>query len=325
MSPAQDYTLKVPHINPYQNNNSVFDHENLENFIVQFDKIRKNLVVFLGAGASIGASNVHGHPLPSALFLRNHLWSRFMLKPEQQASFDFGQLGIMSLEHASALVEANASRGAVIDEAKDLFKVNQSLWQHACLPFLNPKAVFTTNYDTLIEQGWHTFQTEQRYKVLYEIKRLDGSFTPLYKPHGSIEDAHEPVQKGGLVLTQFDYYDVLNERKQMLEQLFEDLEERYVLFIGYSFQDFDISSIIYDYAQRRNRRNWYAVFPRNDQKVQDMYLKYFNIRVIPLSFFEFMIHLDQQTRFLPAEATFANAPHHPNTSNLQGFATLSGT
>lgn len=314
---AKDHRIVVPSSTPYRLRFEELRDDGFDNFVSQWDYIRRNLVIFLGAGASVGAANIHGQPLPTAYFLRNELWRRFMLAPDERAGFDFSNLGLMSLEHAAAIVEAHASRAAIMDVLAELFRTERSLWQHACLPFLQPRDLFTTNYDTLIEQGWYQLQQASRLKEVFHPVGRNG-YTPLYKPHGSVDNRNKLVAEGGVVITQFDYYEIINNRKLMLEHYFEGLEDKYVLFVGYSFMDFDISSIVFDFARRANRRNWYAVFPRNDAQIKDMYLRRFNIRVIPATFFEFMYFLDEAVGFLPSDARFGSLSD-VQKAGLQGF------
>jgi hypothetical protein len=39
----------------------------------------------------------------------------------------------------------------------------------------------------------------------------------LYKPHGSLSHANQPVGKGGLVITQFDYLEMISDYREMLQ------------------------------------------------------------------------------------------------------------
>lgn len=318
MTPARDIFLHNPNKHPYLNKYTEPDFEHFENLVNQWDLICDNLVIFLGAGASVGAVNKSGEFFPTAVFLRNMLYKEFMLKKEEQESYDFSNLGLMSLEHACSIIEAHASRRDLLNRISQQFTSNGSLWQHATLPFLDPKAIFTTNYDTLIENGWNHFQNEKRLKHVFQVPHKKIEFTPLYKPHGSIDELDNDVNNGGIVITQFDYYEVLNNRKLMLERYLEGLEDKTVIFIGYSFNDFDISAILYDYCKRANRRNWYAVFPRNDNKVINMYLTRFKIKVIPFTFFEFMFHLNKAINFIPESFRFENLSEDKKLG-LQGF------
>jgi hypothetical protein len=57
----------------------------------------------------------------------------------------------------------------------------------------------------------------------------------LYKPHGSLSHANQPVGKGGLVITQFDYLEMISDYREMLRRSMTDFGGTCVLVIGYSF------------------------------------------------------------------------------------------
>ena len=165
--------------------------------------------------------------------------------------------------------------------------------------------MFTTNDDTLIEDGWALHGTSDgvgRLCVYYkdETPTADGS-VPLFKPHGSAEKASSRVGEGGIVITQFDYNQMLGKRRAALERCLGSLGIACVLFIGYSFQDLDVTSTLHEMRNPNDRRSipWYAVFPRNDSNVRGMYEEQFGIRQINLgTFFDFMADLDDMLNFI---------------------------
>jgi hypothetical protein len=94
------------------------DHDsNFEEFVSNWDDFCNRLVVFLGAGASIGANNAVGRPLPGAYDLRNELWTKFKLN-DTTKPFDPQTLRLMTLEHAAAIIEAKSGR-TVQDGSRD--------------------------------------------------------------------------------------------------------------------------------------------------------------------------------------------------------------
>jgi len=115
------------------------------------------------------------------------------------------------------------------------------LWQHAVLPFLAPSALFSPNFDSLIEEGWRLHAANVnvgRLRPYYRDENQDATLhIPLYKPHGTLERLYEPVGEGGLVITQFDYISMLSYRREALNNCLNNLNNACVVFIGYSFQD----------------------------------------------------------------------------------------
>lgn len=233
-----------------------------------------------------------------------------MLRPNQRVGFDFKNLGLMSLEQVVALAETRCDRRSLEEFIAECFTVEQPLWQHAVLPFLYPLAAFTTNYDNLVESGWHLQLPQEGVKPLTPLfkrtSKLNEHFVPLYKSHGTVEFPHEKVGDGGLVISQFDYFEMIPYRKEMLDQFTTDFNEYCVVFIGYSFQDVDIASRIYEIRKDRRGRNWYSVFPRNNPDIRKLYLERYKILQITRTFHDFLFDLDKEVNFIPDEWKFHN-------------------
>lgn len=306
---SRDLGIRPTRVAPYIKRKKDDRHdENFEDFVDTWRFHRKEIAIFLGAGASIGAINSKGAHLLSAYELRNEIWSEFMLKEEEKSTYDFKQISLMSLEHAAAISETKTDRLKIEELITERFTVNQPLWQHAVLPFLHPTALFTTNYDNLIElaYGLHVGDPSiKQYTPVYNVETYnEKDFVPLFKPHGSIDKKNAKVLEGGLVITQFDYFDVFTEREDMLNKFIDIMKKKCILFIGYSFTDFDIALHLYKKAKPRNRPAWYAIFPRNDANIRNMYFEKYRIKQIDRTFYEFISDLDDRINFIPTEWKF---------------------
>lgn len=298
---SKDHGVKPHAVNPYAREVGKPD-ENLENFIRNWPHYRNDLTIFLGAGASVGARNVNDDQLPAAIGLRDEIWRKFMCNDAERADFGPQTLGMMSLEHAAALVEVRCGRKALRDHLVNRFKTPLPLWHHAALPLLGPKAMFTVNYDELIEQGWRAHAGSlfpNDYVLRHGPKPAVSGKVPLFKPHGTLDVSDEPIGSGGLVITMFDYYQMIGDHQAMIEQFLENLSRTCVLFIGYAFMDMDIGAEIYRIRSRNQDVPWYAVFPRDDADVRNMYRQRFGIRQINRTAHNFVADLDQAVNFLP--------------------------
>jgi hypothetical protein len=142
---AQDHEARTDLVHPYTRHHESLD-DNFEHLISNWQRLKGGLTIFLGAGASVGARNKAGHHLPTAYELRNGIWRHFLCDAATRQDFDPLHLKSMSLEHAAAIAEARSYREAVIKYVVNTFECTKPLWQHAVLPFLRPKAVFTVNY-----------------------------------------------------------------------------------------------------------------------------------------------------------------------------------
>jgi hypothetical protein len=265
-------------------------------FIDNWPLFKGRLVLFLGAGASIGAHNSNGLALPNAYDLRNRLWETFKWMNKGKA-FDPSELRLMGLEHAAAIIEAKTGRKALADYLVQSFTCGEPLWQHRVLPFLDPVSIFTTNYDELIELGYKS-HTNLLDVICSDRAPMPGR-TALYKPHGSLSHANQPIGKGGLVITQFDYLEMIADYRNMLRRSMNDFQSACVLLIGYSFGDMDIGAELYRIRKENDGIPWYAVFPRNDPQVRAMYSKRFGIEQINRTFDDFLAELDDHVDFIP--------------------------
>ena len=314
---ASDDGLRPIDVDPHTRSAAAED-ENFENFSTNWKHYRERLVLFLGAGASVGARNHSDKALPTAFHLRNRLWEQLMTP--RGTKFDPVQLGLVSLEHAAALMERSAGREAILNHVIAYFQIKAPLWQHGVLPYLKPSAMFTTNYDNLVEKGWRLHPSSEGvgdFRLYYRDEDPDqGDAIPFYKPHGTVDRAKQPVGAGGLVLTQFDYLEMLNTRREALRKCLQNLNSACVLFIGYSFQDLDIAAELFEMRNPTQRRTipWYAVFPRNDQNVRAMYDERYGIRQINRTFLDFMADLDEREDFIPKGWKYSEI------TNIKGIA-----
>jgi hypothetical protein len=271
---------------------------NFTNFVANWELFKNRLTIFLGAGASIGAKNSFGNDLMNAYELRNSLWKKFK-ETDHVRNFDPQSLRLMSLEHAAAIIEATTGRTPLLEFLIESFSCRLPLWQHLALPHLNPSSLFTTNYDELVELGY-----AGNGKVVDVIcnNRTPVSGRPvIFKPHGSLSHANLPIGEGGLVITQFDYFEMIGDYREMLQKIMKNFGTQCVLVIGYSFGDMDIGSELYQIRKGDTGIPWYAVFPRNDPNVRTMYLTRLGIRQIDCTFESFVSKLDKSVNFLPRQ------------------------
>jgi hypothetical protein len=288
--------------------------DNFEDFVSNWDLFKARLTVLLGAGASMGALNARNEQLLNAYELRNELWLRF--KHDGKSTFSPADLKLMSLEHAAAIVEAKTGRTPMSEFLVERFTCELPLWQHLALPYLDPKSIFTTNYDELVELGYKA--APPLLDVICDGRSPMPGRTALYKPHGSLTHANQPVGKGGLVITQFDYFEMISEYRKMVRHAMGGFGSSCVVLIGYSFGDMDIGSELFAIRQGNKGIPWYAVFPRDDRQVRKMYSDRFNINQINMTFEQFMVRLDERVGFLPAAAKWENLATLRTAGRIQG-------
>lgn len=102
-------------------------------------------------------------------------------------------------------------------------------------------AVITTNYDQFIEKeifnSDFTVFTHQ-----YELFSADSyNSAEIYKIHGCVTDANS------IVITENDYNDFADSRKLVIAKMLTLFSESPIIFLGYSFTDENVRSIVTDF------------------------------------------------------------------------------
>lgn len=115
---------------------------------------------------------------------------------------------------------------------------------------INPHAIVTTNYDQLIEPIFSEYEVVIGQKILRQPYLSIGE---IFKIHGCISD---PIS---LVLTESDYESFEVDKKYLSAKLLTYFAEHPLLFIGYSANDPNIRSVLYD-VDRMAKAN-FALMP----------------------------------------------------------------
>ncbi len=204
-------------------------------------KARK-CVLFLGAGASVSSGGPTGSEL--AEYIRDHV---------VQDDNDYDEDFLLYIE--TLLTSEKASRKAIEKGIKERFeslKPSLGYEKLSCLPW---KAIYTTNYDHLIELA---YQKQNFYKIVKilsgnQYEMLTHNEIPLYKLHGCISDIYD-VSKP-LVMSLSDFQKNRENNKEAIRRLTEDLIDT-ILFVGYSFQDQVVTELI---NEIRNSSRWASI------------------------------------------------------------------
>jgi len=234
--------------------------------------ISGNCVLFVGAGASIEAG------APSAQEMRRELSKKYLQGKHQEEP----------LSKVASYIETKPGLGrrVVVD------------YPHFLLPKFKWPAIYTTNYDTLIEQAYE--RAGIKYKLIISSRDLMTdetdmtdyhSYVLLYKPHGCI--SRPTASDTPIIITEDDYYSVADNRKAIYRQIEVSKYKSVFLFIGYSFSDFDLSKIWFDVSKELGRfSQWaYALWP-NCSEVQRATWRKRNLELIDMQFGEFMAKIN---------------------------------
>ncbi|HEY5367408.1 MAG TPA: SIR2 family protein [Hanamia sp.] len=257
---------------------------------ILLDEIKSgNVVLFLGAGASFDAT----HPNNNSILLGKNLSNKIAEKFLDSSYYED------DLTTVSELAISQKSLFDVQFYIKSLFEEYKPGPHHLLLPTFNWKAVFTTNYDLLIEEAYEQKRKEkdelQIINPIYKNTRQQEIFKPGHLPylklHGSFHSIDD--EKLPLILTP-DQYVSHKENRDLLFDHFKDFAYSYtVIFVGFSFRDLDIRSILNQLSVYENKPRAYMVGP-NIRNAEVSLWESKKITSLVSSFRDFMFEIDKK-------------------------------
>jgi len=184
-----------------------------------------NGTVFVGAGMSLGSR------LPSWYELMEPL--RLDLGKEIAASADYLQI--------AELYETKHNRSVLVQYLKDrLGDVRFQLTKaHELIVGLPVKRIYTTNFDTLLEQASQKKQINRNVIVnASQVGFSNHSVLSIVKLHGDLGDPDS------IVITSRDFHGYFARNPSVADLLKVELQTHTILFLGYSFSDPNLGMIL---------------------------------------------------------------------------------
>lgn len=262
---------------------------------------RGNVVLFLGAGASMGSTDKDGNSMLGVQNLIDHLSDRFLGGEEKQSS----------LASVSELSCSESDPITVQIFIKKLFEPYEPAGFHLKVPLFKWKNIFTTNYDLLIEKSYSEVQSSPKKLIpIYSSKdRMDALITqdrdlPYFKLHGCITkiDEHDPP----LILTVDQYVTHREKRDSLFERLKSIGSSNTILFVGHSLEDPDVRQILHEVQSITNSRpRYYAVMPEFSEMQSRMW-EGKKISLLKGTFEAFLISLEESISTV--ERSFISVP-----------------
>lgn len=186
----------------------------------------RNASLFIGAGFSV-ASGYYD-------------WSKLLKEPAKNLKLDIEKEKHDLTTLAQLYVNKN-NRTSLEDILLDEFgKIKEISKNHELLSRLPIQTIWTTNYDKLIETA---FRNENKIcDIKHDDKQLKSALPNrdlvIYKMHGDIDHVNE------LIITRDDYL-YFDKKHELFREILEaELVSKTFLFIGFSFSDPNLQSIL---------------------------------------------------------------------------------
>ena len=220
------------------------------------EKIAKNIqpnktILLFGSGATIESQ------APTVQELINGISSEFSIEDNRY-----------NLREITGIVQNSFSRRDLIEYLQKIINRAKPIGGIKNLALYDWKSIYTTNYDTVIEQCYENSAE----KLTVYSSNADFSVHPndittkLFKLHGTIDKDISLGYSSRIVITDEDYDDdhVKEYREHLFNRLKTDLADSHLIIIGYSLSDEHIKSIINDITKTSSST-------RNNQIILMMY------------------------------------------------------
>src|ERR1043165_4126333 len=186
------------------------------------------VVLFLGAGASIGALHKDNKKPPVGQQLADLIADKFLSPAFHNHP----------LAQVAELAISEADLFTVQEYIASLFEGFYPNTFHKIIPRFVWKAIATTNYDLIVERAYDEDTEALQHMVVFKKngekieKRLSGDSDVVYmKLHGSITDVND--RELPLILTPEQYISYKKNRSRLFERLTNLSFEYPVLFVGH--------------------------------------------------------------------------------------------
>lgn len=248
----------------------------------------QRVVLFLGAGASMEATDAKGQRPPNAAQLREKLGLHFYGKPMED--YDLMSLSEMAI--------ASHSQALVFEQIKTILEPFNPSAAHRLMASFRWRAIATTNYDLLIDNAYGLERTRLQTLVTFVKdrepieERLQRTASPVQylKLHGCLNHLHDGEVP--LILSHEHYSRYARHRKRLYDRLIGWAHESAFIFIGYGLGDAHIRKIIYDLSETSGQRPTYYVVAPGVRDHDSAFWSTKNVTLIDATFGTFMAGLD---------------------------------
>ena len=200
----------------------------------------RTATLFLGAGINAGIRNSSNTPFPLGAELSRWIARDLLETPDL----------VVNLDDSAEMARFRLGPKALNDYIFEKFSAFRPGVAHLALAQLPWDAIFTTNYDLLVEAAFQgtTVTPAGIARQVFSAEETLNSFSeediPYYKLHGSADYAN--TEHGRLILTREDYRFYETHRKPLFSRLKTDLLSKTFVFVGYSLSDDNFRAILED-------------------------------------------------------------------------------
>ena len=247
-------------------------------------------ILFLGAGASLGADHPKKKSMLSCDDLRNKLSDKFLS----------GDLKNRTLQNIADIIINEYDLNSLQSYVNDLFEPYQPSAFHKLIPTFPWQSIITTNYDLIIERAYQSSNEKVREIIPYlkhgekidQKLGLKANSIAYIKLHGCISQHRD--HSIPLILSKEQLARHKKNRIRLFDRLKNLAEQFNFIFCGYSINDPHIAEILFDLTDQNIERPRYYLISPNQTQYDINYWNAHRISVINNTFESFIMALDKQ-------------------------------
>lgn len=273
-------------------------------------------ILFLGSGASIGATHPEAQKIPTTKELKQILCEKFLTE----------RFLDRTLAEICQFCESEVGRMQFQQHIFEIFKDFGPNTFHKLIPQFRWHAIITTNFDLIVERAYQ--QANQKlqelipfYKDNMQIEaEMKKSSQPLQylKLHGCISQIND--ESIPLILTQEQYTKYRNSRTRIFGRLEDWAQECPIIFCGYSISDPNVRMIFKNMFDDPIARHTYYVVQPSIESIEENYWIKNKIHPLKCSFEKFLTELD---RSIPKFKRHISSLKDSNASSLKKHYAMS--
>lgn len=251
----------------------------LSELVQTLDPARTALL--LGAGASIPSGAPSGAALARTLAKK--------VTPPLEGD---------DLSEISGIIEDRLGRQELASAVRNILKPLEPARGILALPAYAWRAVYSTNFDRLVEKSYRIARTELnvvRSNFDYQNAANNESNVTLFKIHGCISQDIGFGDRARMVLTEIDYDEVKAYREVLFGSLRQQMMQGTTLIVGQSLQDAHLRNLAKEIAELRHEgvpgRVYLLVYEYNEDRAR--LLERRGIEVVAGSLDNLMIELEK--------------------------------
>lgn len=244
------------------------------------------VVLFLGSGASMDATDTKGKNPPSATALADMLTDGFL----------GGKYKGYPLNQIAEYAISESDLGTVQAFIRDIFAPFEPSKAHGLMTTFRWYGLATTNYDQVIEKAYSKNSAVQEPRPLIEnTDRVEENLRDpksilLLKLHGCISRISNPTCP--LILTTDQYVEYRQGRDRLFDILSTWGYEHTIVFVGHSLQDADIRAVLLELSKIGDFRPRYFVVAPDVDEIKARFWEAKRVTPLKGTFYDFMGALD---------------------------------